>query len=113
MLLELLRPFSFFASMLSLYPVMLSAFCVPGSRWEERLQMALARVGFAACVCFASGILFSWPSRARTEPEEPLLSTLPVRLFFWALVGMAILFLISWYLEEYYIPLTRHYCCRP
>jgi len=99
--------------MLSLYPVMMSAFFVPGSPWEERLEMALLRVGFAACICFASGILFSWPSRVTPEPAEPLLSTLPVRLFLWALAGMAILFVLTWYLEEYYIPLTRHYCCRP
>jgi hypothetical protein len=31
--------------------------------------------------------------------------TLPVRLYFWALAGMTVLFVLSWYLEEYYVPL--------
>jgi hypothetical protein len=113
MLLELARPLSFFLSMLSLYPIMMSAFFVPGSRWEERLQMALLRVAFSACVCFASGILYSWHSSTTPEPAEPLMQTLPVRLFFWALTAMALLFALSWWLETYYVPMLRHGCCRP
>jgi hypothetical protein len=112
MLLELARPFSFFLSMLSLYPAMLSAFFVPGARWEERLEMALLRIVFAACVCFASGLLYAWHSPAAQKPPEPLLSTLPVRLFLWAFVGMALLFALSWYLDTYYVPMARHDCCR-
>lgn len=114
MLLELLRPLSFFFSMLSLYPVMLSAFFVPGTHWEERLWMALLRVAFSACICFASGLLYSWHAGPQASPtaSEPLLSTLPVRLFFWGVGGMAILFVLSWYLETYYIPMIRHDCCR-
>jgi len=112
MLLELLRPLSFFLSMLSLYPVMLSAFFEPGTRWEDRLEMALLRVVFAACVCFASGLLYSWHSPSLHEPPEPLLSTLPMRLFLWALAGMAVLFVLSWYLDTYYVPMARRDCCR-
>jgi hypothetical protein len=112
MLLELLRPLSFFLSMLSLYPVMLSAFFVPGSRWEERLEMTLLRVAFAACVCFTSGLLYVRHSPATNEPSEPLLSTLPVRMFLWALVGIAVLFVLSWYLDTYYVPMARRDCCR-
>jgi hypothetical protein len=110
LILELLRPLSFFLSMLSLYPVMLSAFFVPGTRWEERLEMALLRVVFAACVCFTSGLLYSW--HTRTECAEPLLSTIPVRLFFWAVGGMVLLFALSWWLDVYYVPMLRHDCCR-
>ena len=113
MLLELLKPLTFFLSMLSLYPVLLSAFFEPGTRWEERLELALLRVAFAACVCLASGLVYCWPSRIGPEAGEPVLATLPVRLFFWAVAGMALLFAISWFLEEYYLPLTRHGCCRP
>jgi hypothetical protein len=112
MLLELLRPLSFFLSMLSLYPVMLSAFFVPGSHWEDRLEMALLRVAFAACVCFASGILYAWHPRFSAEATEPLLSTLPVRLFFWGIGGMTLLFALSWWLDTNYVPLLRHDCCR-
>lgn len=112
MLLELLRPISFFASMLSLYPIMMNAFFVPGSRWEERLVMALLSVVFAACVCFTSGLLYAWPSHSTPEPAEPLLSTMPVRLFFWALAGMALLFALSWYIDVYYVPMASRNCCR-
>lgn len=112
MLLELARPLSFLLSILSLYPVMLSAFFVPGTHWEERLEMALMRVVIAACVCLASGLLYAWPSHAAPEPPEPLLSTLPVRLFLWALAGMVVLFALSWYLDTYFVPVARRDCCR-
>ncbi len=113
MLLELVKPLSFFLSILSLYPVMLSAFFVPGARWEERLWLALLRVALAACVCFLSGLLYAWRPRSSTQAAEPLLATLPVRLFFWAVGGMALLFALSWWLDAYYMPLLRHGCCRP
>jgi hypothetical protein len=111
-LLELSKTLSFFLSLLSLCPVMVSAFFVPGSHWQERLEMAAFRVAFSACVCFASGLLFTWPSRSNPDAGQPLMSTLPVRVFLWALVGLAILFAVSWYIEEYYLPLVRHDCCR-
>jgi hypothetical protein len=112
MLLELARPLSFLLSILSLCPVMFNAFFVPGTRWEERLEMALLRVVVAACVCFASGLLYAWPSHGAPEPPEPLLSTLPVRLFLWALAGMVVLFALSWYLDTYFVPVARRDCCR-
>jgi len=100
-LLELGKALSFVMSILSLYALLVSAFFVPGSRWEERLVGSLSRIALAACVCFASGLLFR-----STEPgEPPVTRTLPVQLFLWALAGMALLFLLSWYLEEYYVPL--------
>jgi hypothetical protein len=105
MFLELGKALSFLISILSLYPVALSAFFVPGSRWQERLTMSLLRIAFAACACFASGLLFSLPSPANPETGQSLMSTLPVRMFFWALMGMTVLFVLSWYLEEYYVPL--------
>lgn len=112
MLLELLKPASFLFSILSLYPVMMNAFFVPGTRWEERLELALLRVGFAACVCFASGLIYTWDSPSAPEPHEPLLSTLPVRMFLWTIAGVALLFALSWYLDIYYVPLARRDCCR-
>jgi len=113
MLLELARPLSFFLSMLSLYPVLASAFFVPGSRWEERLEMALLRAAMAACICFSSGLLYAWHTRTDPEAAEPFLATLPVRVFFWAIAGMAILFVLTWWLDAHYVPMLRHDCCRP
>ncbi len=110
--LELLRPFSFVLSMLSLYPVLLSAFFVPGTRWEERLEMALLHIAFSACVCFSSGLLFAWPTHSPVHATEPLLSTLPVRVFFWAMAGMTVLFVLSWYVDAYFVPMASRNCCR-
>lgn len=112
MLLELGRALSFFLSMLSLYPVLVSAFFVPGKRWEERLWLAFLYVVLSGCTCLISGLLFARPS-----PDNPggeaLLSTLPMRIFLWAMVGMALLFALSWYLDVYFASQLRHDCCRP
>jgi len=101
MLLEISQVLSFLLSILSLYWVTISAFFVPGSRWQDRLTLALLRLALSACICFFSGILFSWPSGPRRQRPLPLTSTLPVQLFFWALAGITILFLSSWYLASY------------
>jgi hypothetical protein len=98
--------------MLSLYPVIGSAFFVPGSHWQERLTLALLRVLLAASVSFASGLLFVYPLRANAGTQHSIMATPPVRIFLWAMAGMAILFAVSWYLEEYYVPLLPHGCCR-
>jgi hypothetical protein len=112
MLLELSRAITFFLSMLSLYPVLVSAFFVPGKRWEERLLLTLLYLVLAGCVCLISGLLFAQPSPA--EPQGgPLFKTPPVRMFFFALAGMAVLFALSWYLDENFAPQLRHNCCRP
>ena len=101
MLLEIGKVVSFLTSIFSLYALLLSAFFVPGSRWEERLTGSLLRIVLAGCVCFASGLLF----RSSEQAHPPVIRTLPVRLFFWTLAGMSLLFVLSWYLEEYYVPL--------
>jgi hypothetical protein len=101
MLLEVGKAVSFLMSILSLCALLESAFFVPGSRWEERLVGSLLRIALAGCVCFASGLLF----RSAEHVEGPVTRTLPVRLYFWALAGMTVLFVLSWYLEEYYVPL--------
>jgi hypothetical protein len=105
MLLEIGKAVSFFASILSLYALMGSAFFVPSSTWQERLLASLVRIGLAACVCFASGILFRQDEIRRAPESDPSLTRmLPVRLFYWGLASMAVLFALSWFLETYYIP---------
>lgn len=104
MLLEIGKALSFFLSILSLYTVVVSAFFVPGTHWEERLSLALIRIVLAGCICFVSGLFFVRPPGPDRE-GEPLIRTLPVRLFLWTLVGVAVLFVASWYLETYYVPL--------
>lgn len=105
MLLELGKAVSFLAGILSLFPAMFSAFFVPGAGWQERLSLSFDHIALSACLCFASGLLFAWPAQAHVRVRLSVLSTLPVRIFFLALAGMALLFVASWYLETYYIPL--------
>ncbi len=104
MFLELGKTLSFFLSILSLYWVMVSAFFVPGSRWQQRLAVCILRAVVAGCVCLASGLLFRWRPAASRNSAPALASTLPMRLYFWGIAGMATLFLLSWYVEEYYLP---------
>lgn len=104
MLLEFGKVLSFFLSILSLYPIVVSAFFVPGTHWEERLSLSLVKVAMAGCICFASGFFFSRPPRPGC-PGEPLMQTLPVRIFLWTVAGVAVFFVLSWYLETYYVPL--------
>jgi hypothetical protein len=99
-MLDLARAVSLALSIGSLYALLDSAFFVTATRWEERLVASIARVGLAACVCFASGMLF----RRSADPAVPLMRTLPVRLFLWALLGITILFVVAWYLDVYYMP---------
>jgi len=105
MLLDLGRAISLALSILSLYPVMLSAFFVPGTRWEDRLVLSMLRIATATCVCFASGFPFAIRPRAGLRTFGAVFSTLPVRIFFWSMLAMTVLFAVSWYLEEYYVPL--------
>jgi hypothetical protein len=105
MILEIGKAVSFLASILSLYTLMGSAFFVPSSTWQERLLASLVRIGLAACVCFASGILFLQDEiRHAPDADRSLTRMLPVRLFYWGLASMAVLFALSWFLETYYIP---------
>jgi hypothetical protein len=101
LLLDLGRAAAFACSILSLYALMATAFFAQGTRWEERLAESLARIVVAAGVCFASGLVF----RISERTHEALTKTLPVRLFLWTLLGYAVLFVLAWYLDEYYVPL--------
>jgi hypothetical protein len=113
MLRELGKSVSFVASLAALYAMMGSAFFSPGSRWQQHLLEAALRMAFAGCVCMASGTIFalaggegSGGDNHAAGNEGPHLSnTLPVRLFVWTTIAMTVLFLLSWYLEEYYVPL--------
>jgi hypothetical protein len=93
-------------SMLSLCAVLGDAFFIPGAGWGDRLVDACAMAGLAGSVCFASGLLFEIPERQfDPEPTPHLLQTLPVRLFFWAVGVMAVLFVLSWFLAVDFAPL--------
>ncbi|AXC15331.1 hypothetical protein ACPOL_6087 [Acidisarcina polymorpha] len=98
---ELAKAVALILSIVSIYALLGSAFFVPGSPWQYRLAGAVETLAMCACVCFASGLLFSISERS----EPPVTRTLPVQLFYWALAGTVLMFLLSRYLEVYYIPL--------
>jgi hypothetical protein len=105
MLLDLAKALSFFLSILSLCAVVLSAFFVPGSQLEDRLVLALEWIALAGCMCFLSGILFCRPWQASPETGRHVLQTLPVKMYLWTILGVAVLFLLSWYFEVSVVPL--------
>lgn len=93
-------------SILSLFALAGHAFFVPGSPWGDRLLDGLAMLGLTASICFASGFIFEIPNRKfDPEPTPRLTQTLPVRLFFWGVGLMAVMFLLSWFLAEYFVPM--------
>ena len=99
-MLELAKAVSFLICILSLYWAGISAFFVPGSQWEDRLWIAGFKLLAAAAICFYSGMVFSWPSKANPTAFQRLTATMPVRLFFWAGACIAVLFVLSWYLAD-------------
>lgn len=106
MLLDLGKSISFLVSILSLFPLLLAAFFVPGRSWVDRLPHAADKALLAAICCLVSGILFSLSEHHETALSvRDVMGTLPVRLYFFALGAMVLLFVGSWYLDTYYMPL--------
>ena len=102
---ELAKAVALILTIISIYALLVNVFFVPGSPWQQRLLTSVETLAMTGCVCFASGLLFSitTPSVAGQE-EPPVTRTLPVQLFFWSLGGVVLMFLLSRYLEVFYIP---------
>jgi hypothetical protein len=100
MLLDLGKALSFFACIGFVYHAAIHTFFVPGARWKDRLAFALMKLALAACACFLSGMVFTWPTRTNPDRGLALTATLPVRFFFWSTAVIAALFLSSWYLGD-------------
>ena len=98
MILELGKAFSFFATLISLYSVAVAAFFEPATRWDERIMLSLPRLAIAACICLVSALLFTWPARSNPDRHQPLLETLPMRVFLSAVAAMVLLFVADWYI---------------
>lgn len=100
MLLDLTKALSFFACIVVVYHAAIHTFFVPGAKWEERLALALLKLALAACICFLSGMVFTFPTQSNPDRTLALTATLPVRFFFWSAAGMAVLFFCSWYFSD-------------
>jgi ABC-type enterobactin transport system permease subunit len=98
---ELAKAVALVLSIASLYALLGSAFFTLGSPWQQRILSSVETLAMTACVCFASGLLFS----ITASSGPPVVRTLPVQLFFWSLGAMVLMFLLSRYLEVYYLPL--------
>ena len=102
---ELAKAVALILTIMSIYALLGSVFFVPGSPWQHRLLTSIETLAMTGCVCFASGLLFSLTSQPVDGQEEPPVTrTLPVQLFFWSLGGVVLMFLLSRYLEVFYIP---------
>jgi hypothetical protein len=99
-LLDLAKALSFFACIVVVYHAAIHTFFVPGLKWEERLALAVLKLALAACVCFLSGMVFTWPTRTNPDRGLALTATLPVRFFLWSAAGIAVLFICSWYYSD-------------
>ena len=99
-MLELAKAISFLICILSLYWAGISAFFVPGAQWEERMWMAAFKLLAAGAICFYSGMVFSWPSKTNPTAFQRITSTMPVRLFFWGVACISVLFVLAWYLAD-------------
>jgi hypothetical protein len=100
MLLDLAKPVALVLCMVSLCALFYTAFLVPASGVEQRSWDSLILLSLAAGICLTSGMLFREPVG---DDMEPLLRTLPMQMFCWAVVLMVVLFFCSWYLETHYV----------
>jgi len=97
---ELAKPVALLLCMISLCAVFYTAFLVPAGDLEQRIWDSLVLLSLSAGICLSSGMIFREPAR---NGAEPLLRTLPVQVFCWALGLMVALFAASWYLETHCI----------
>jgi hypothetical protein len=100
MLVEAVKPVALLLCLLSLCAVFSTAFFLPVSGLEQRIWDSTILLSLAAGICVASGMLFR---EATEEGIEPVMRTLPVRVFCWAVCIMVVLFVASWWLETYCI----------
>jgi hypothetical protein len=66
---------------------------------------SIETLAMSGCVCFASGLLFSLTTSSVDDRVVPVNRTLPVQLFWWTVGLTVLMFLLSRYLEVYYVPL--------
>jgi formate/nitrite transporter FocA (FNT family) len=100
MLVEAVKPIALVLCLLSLFAVFYTAFLVPASGVEQRLLDSAVLLSLAAGICLSSGMIFR---ESTPDGIEPVIRTLPVQMFCWAVGVMVVLFIASWYLETYCI----------
>jgi hypothetical protein len=104
---ELAQGLGFLLSLASLFLLLARAlFLLPGTHWQTRLPGALEALALATIICLTTGFIFTLTQRQPAPSlAVALLRTLPVQIFLWTVALATILFLVSAYLEERYVPL--------
>lgn len=103
MLLELARPVTLLGSMLSLLAVFHTAFLGPEADYSQRIYDSVGVLLIAAGLSLISGMAFREGRHSSCARSIPLTETFPMLVFFWTTGIMAVLFLVSWYLETHCI----------
>lgn len=96
MLRELLKPVSLLLCILSQYAVFQAAFLEPATDPRQRILEALGVSGLAAAIALLGGWIFH---DGEGHGDTRLAKTLPVQMYCWCSAGMAVLFVVAWYIE--------------
>jgi hypothetical protein len=123
MWLEIARPVTLLASILSLLVLVRTAFFGPDIEFSDRLYDTLCMFVIAAGFALLSGLTFPerdplehipWYDRAffaqyvkPTDPVQRLYRTFPVQVFCWTAGILLVLFLLNWYLQTHVVFLVR------
>ncbi len=107
MLLELGKFGSLLLSLLCLFAVFHSAFLMQEAGLIDRLINAMKMMLVAGAICWGSGWIFHRWDLTVGIKNSSIVSSLPMKVFWWALVLIFILFVLSGYFEYYYMPLRR------
>jgi uncharacterized membrane protein YdcZ (DUF606 family) len=107
MFLELARPVTLLASMLSLLAVFHTAFLGAETDFHQRLYDSLGTLLLAAGFSLISGLAFAHPVCPhlvhQSNPKKRIAETFPMQVFFWTTGVMLAIFLLAWYLETHCI----------
>jgi hypothetical protein len=104
MLLELGKFGSLLLSILCLIAVFHTAFLMPASGFEERIFASLEVFALAAGACLGSGWIFCRWDREVGIRNATVLTSFPMKVFWWASGTMLLLFIAAWYLETHFLP---------
>lgn len=103
MLLELGKFGSLLVSILSLAALFHTAFLMPAS-FEERSLACLELFALSAGACWLSGWMFCRWERQAGVRHGGVITSFPMKLFWWTSGMIGLLFAGSWYLETYFVP---------
>jgi hypothetical protein len=109
MFLELARPVTLLASILSLLAVLNTAFLGSEADFQQRIYDSVGMLLLAAGFSLTSGLVFarrgegSQKGRLQPSHEMRITDTFPMLVFFWTTGVMVVVFLLAWYIETHCI----------